>query len=50
MIAALHIETGGVYCGLPGVDAWDIRRDARDYRGPLPVVAHPMPLPLEKVK
>lgn len=41
MIAALFIETGGVYCGLPGVDAWDIRRDARNYRGPFPVVAHP---------
>lgn len=41
MIAALYIETGGCYTGLAGVDAWDIERDARLYRGPHPVVAHP---------
>lgn len=41
MIAALYVETGGCYTGLPGVDAWDIERDARTYRGPWPVVAHP---------
>ncbi len=40
-IAALFVEAGGVYCGLPGVDPWDAERDARTYAGPWPVVAHP---------
>ncbi len=40
-IAALYIETGGCYFGLPDVDPWDERRDARLYEGPWPVVAHP---------
>lgn len=41
MIAALYVETGGVYFGLDGVDPWDEARDARQYAGPWPVVAHP---------
>ena len=41
MIAALYVETGGVYFGLDGVDPWDVKRDARLYDGPYPVVAHP---------
>ena len=41
MIAALYVETGGVYFGLDGVDPWDEARDARQYGGPYPVVAHP---------
>lgn len=41
MIAALFVETNGCYFGLPGVDPWDIERDARKYTGPHPVVAHP---------
>lgn len=41
MIAALYVQTNGVYFGLPNVDPWDIRRDATAYRGPWPVVAHP---------
>jgi len=40
-IAALYVETDGVYFGLEGVDPWDELRDARKYRGPYPVVAHP---------
>lgn len=40
-VAALFVETDGVYFGLPYVDPWDIRRDARLYAGPHPVVAHP---------
>ena len=41
MIAALFVETGGCYVGVDGVDPWDITRDARNYAGPWPVVAHP---------
>jgi hypothetical protein len=40
-VAALYVETDGVYFGLPGVDPWDEARDARTYAGPYPVVAHP---------
>lgn len=40
MIAALYVETGGCYFGVPGVDPWDQVRDARKYAGPHPVVAH----------
>lgn len=41
MVAALFVETDGVYFGLPDVDPWDAARDARLYDGPWPVVAHP---------
>lgn len=41
MIAALYVEAGGCYYGLPDVDPWDQARDARQYAGPWPVVAHP---------
>lgn len=41
MIAALYVETNGAYFGLDGVDPWDEARDARNYAGPWPVVAHP---------
>ncbi len=41
MIAALFVASGGVYFGLPDVDPWDVKRDARKYEGPWPVVAHP---------
>lgn len=41
MIAALFVETGGCYFGLPGIDPWDLQRDALDYIGPHPVIAHP---------
>lgn len=40
-VAALYVEAGGSYYGLPGVDPWDETRDARLYAGPWPVVAHP---------
>lgn len=38
MIAALFVEPGGVYYGMPDVDPWDESRDARAYAGPWPVV------------
>lgn len=50
MIAALYVETGGAYYGIPDVDPWSLEgvaqcgffdRDARLYSGPWPVVAHP---------
>lgn len=41
MIAALYVQKDGCYYGLDGVDPWDEERDAREYRGPYPVVAHP---------
>ena len=40
-VAALYVETDGCYFDLPGVDPWDKERDARQYEGPFPVVAHP---------
>lgn len=40
-IAALYVQRGGSYYGLPDVDPWDEERDARLYAGPHPVVAHP---------
>lgn len=41
LVAALFVETNGIYYDLPGVDPWNIERDARLYGGPYPVVAHP---------
>jgi hypothetical protein len=40
-VAALFVETDGVYFGLRGVEPWDLARDARKYDGPHAVVAHP---------
>jgi hypothetical protein len=40
-VAALFVEPRGVYFGLPNVDPWDQKRDARLYTGPYPVIAHP---------
>lgn len=41
MIAALFVEQNGPYFGFPGIDPWGVDRDARDYEGPHPVIAHP---------
>jgi hypothetical protein len=40
-VAALFVRADSVYHGMPGVDAYDMERDARTYDGPHPVVAHP---------
>lgn len=40
-VAALFVMTGGCYFGLPNIDPWDEKRDARKYAGPHPVIAHP---------
>jgi hypothetical protein len=41
VIAALYVQRNGIYAGMPDVDLWDEKRDARLYAGPYPVVAHP---------
>jgi len=41
IVAALFVETSGSYFNLPSLDPWDEKRDARNYCGPHPVVAHP---------
>ena len=40
-IAALFVQPDGCYSKIPNVDAWPELRDARNYSGTLPVVAHP---------
>lgn len=40
-IAALFVRADSVYKTMPGVDAWDIERDARRWRGGGAAVAHP---------
>lgn len=41
-VAALYVQAGGVYYGLPDVEPWALpERDAREYAGPWPVVGHP---------
>lgn len=40
-VAALFVRADSIYKTMPGVDAWDMERDARNYNGPAPVVAHP---------
>jgi len=40
-VSALYVIDGGPYFGLDDVDPWPEQRDARSYRGPNPVVAHP---------
>jgi hypothetical protein len=40
-VAALYVQPDGCYAGEAGIDAWDEKRDAREYTGSLPVIAHP---------
>lgn len=41
VIAALFVDPDGVYAELDNVEIWDEARDARNYRGPHRVIAHP---------
>lgn len=40
-VSSLFVATDGAYFGIPGVEPWDAAKDARNYIGPHPVVAHP---------
>lgn len=42
-VAAIFVgdQPGDPYMGLNSVDVWGVKRDARNYIGPWPVVAHP---------
>lgn len=40
-VAALFVDARGIYSRFSGVDVWGLERDARKYRGPWRVVAHP---------
>ena len=41
VVAALFVRNDSIYKTMPGVDAWDIKRDARKFCGDMPVIAHP---------
>lgn len=41
MVAALFVRADSVYKTMPGVDAWDESRDARNWPGGTSLVAHP---------
>lgn len=40
-VAVLFARADSVYKTLPGTDVWDAARDARNWPGGVPVVAHP---------
>lgn len=40
-VAALFVRKDSIYKTMPGVDAWDAERDAMNWPGGCPVVAHP---------
>lgn len=41
MVAALFCRADSIYKTIPGVDVFDIERDARTFAGRCPVIAHP---------
>lgn len=41
MIAVLFARQDSIYKKYPQCDVWDIHRDARNFKGGMPVVAHP---------
>lgn len=40
-VAALFVRHNSIYKTMVGVDAWDAERDARNWEGGCPIVAHP---------
>lgn len=40
-IAALYVQDNSCYKKIKYIDCWDEKRDARNYPGSLPVIAHP---------
>lgn len=40
-VAVLFARSDSVYKSIPGCDVWDINRDARNWKGGAPIVAHP---------
>ena len=40
-VAALYVDEKGIYSNLPHVEVWGLSKDARNYSGPYPIVAHP---------
>ena len=40
-ISALFVQADGCYFGMKDIDPWDESRDATNYTGPNPVIAHP---------
>lgn len=40
-VVVLFARADSIYKGMPGLDVWDMERDARKFRGAGPVVAHP---------
>lgn len=49
-VAALYIDPRGPYPRMPAVDCWDVSRDANQYDGFDPVVAHPPCGPWSKLR
>ena len=40
-VSALFVREDSIYKQILGVDAWDANRDARLFKGPGPIIAHP---------
>jgi hypothetical protein len=40
-VAAIYVDNPGIYFSFKNVDCWDESRDAKNYNGPYPVIAHP---------
>ncbi len=41
LIATLFVETNGIYFNDKRIDPWDMQRNAKNYKGPHRVIAHP---------